>query len=237
MGWCGNCCGAPEGGGEQQHDGPGDGIHRAVYNRVGRVDKFKHGGTVLFLGKAVFAALLMILLVQFIADQEVCSVDVPLQDLPAGAQKILSGKNRQDTWRCPYDDKSDVSFKFHLVELTDTTTANMTMFKVSMADKKPAKNMNKDRTDTTTELCGTKCYLKSCKCVEKMITSTSCYVDKYQYGLQLEPTNHDEVTHSVFGIYFVFSAILVVVFILFYAVYRISTQLWGGKREGHAVIV
>ena len=30
------------------------------------------------------------------------------------------------------DDKSDVSFKFHLVELTDATTANMTMFKVAL---------------------------------------------------------------------------------------------------------
>ena len=58
--------------------------------------------TVLFLGKAVLAAILVILLVQFIADQEVCSVNVPLDKLPDGAKKILSGIHQQDSWRCPY---------------------------------------------------------------------------------------------------------------------------------------
>ena len=51
MPWCGNCCGAPGGEGEQQHGGPGGGgvqnnssAHRVIYNRVGRVEKFKHAG-------------------------------------------------------------------------------------------------------------------------------------------------------------------------------------------------
>ena len=51
MPWCGNCCGAPGGEGEQQHRRPGgvgeqssSSAHRAVYNRVGRVEKFKHAG-------------------------------------------------------------------------------------------------------------------------------------------------------------------------------------------------
>ena len=56
----------------------------------------------MFLGKAVLAASLIILLVQFIANQEVCTVDVALQDLPAPVQNILSGTNKQDSWRCPY---------------------------------------------------------------------------------------------------------------------------------------
>eukprot|EP00091_Calanus_sinicus_P000621 TRINITY_DN10536_c0_g1_i5.p1 TRINITY_DN10536_c0_g1~~TRINITY_DN10536_c0_g1_i5.p1 ORF type:complete len:246 (-),score=58.92 TRINITY_DN10536_c0_g1_i5:175-912(-) len=245
MPWCGNCCGAPGGEGEQQHGGPGGGeaerntssVHRLVYNRVGRVERFKHADTVLFLGKAVLAAMLIILLVQFLADQEVCSVDVPLQDLPVPVQKILSGTSKQDSWRCPYDESFDVSFTFDMVQLTDTSVKNVTMFKVSMADMKPAKNRKEASPESVTIICGTKCYLKSCECVEKMITSQSCYLDKYQYGLQLEPTNHDEATHSVFGIYFVFSVILLGVLILFYAIYRISTQVWGGKREGHTVIV
>jgi len=243
MPWCGNCCGAPGGGGDTRHGGPGgveqntSSAHRVIYNRVGRVEKFKHADTVLFLGKAVLAAVLIILLVQFIADQEVCTVDLPLQDLPVPVQKILSGNSKQDSWRCPYDDNFDVSFSFDRVLLTDKSVKNVTMFKVSMADIKPAKNRIEASTESVTELCGAKCYLKSCECVEKMITSKSCYLDKYQYGLQLEPTNHDEASHSVFGIYFVFSVIILGVFILFYAIYRIATQLWGGKREGHAVIV
>merc|ERR1719427_2289851 len=237
MRWCGNCCGAPGGEGEANPGGPGDAAHHAIYNRVGRVEKFKHKDTVLFLGKAVLAAILVILLVQFIADQEVCSVNVPLDKLPAGAKKVLSAINQQDSWRCPYDKDFDVSFTFNVVALSEKTVENVTMFKVAFADKKPAGNNNRVATETVKEVCGTKCYLKSCECVEKMITSSACYVDKYQYGLQLEPTNNDEASQSIFGIYFVISAILIGISILFYAVYRISTQMWGGKRDGHAVIV
>jgi len=237
MRWCGNCCGAP-GGEDEAHPGrQGDAAHHAIYNRVGRVERFKHKDTVLFLGKAVLAALLVILLVQFIADQEVCSVDLPLENLPLGAQKILSRKNQLDSWRCPYDEDYDVSFTFDIVVLTEKTVENVTMFKVTMADKKPTRNRDKVPGDTVTEVCGTRCYLKSCECVEKMITSSSCYVDKYQYGLQLEPTYKEKVGKSVFGIYFVISAILIVIAILFYAIFRVSTYFWGGKREGHAVIV
>ena len=52
MPWCGNCCGAPGGEGQQQHGGTGGGgeqnissTHRLVYKRVGRVEKFKHTGS------------------------------------------------------------------------------------------------------------------------------------------------------------------------------------------------
>merc|ERR1719427_1588861 len=213
MRWCGNCCGAPGGEGEANPGGPGDAAHHAIYNRVGRVEKFKHKDTVLFLGKAVLAAILVILLVQFIADQEVCSVNVPLDKLPAGAKKVLSGINQQDSWRCPYDKDFDVSFTFNVVALSEKTVENVTMFKVAFADKKPARNNNRVATETVKEVC----------------------------GLQLEPTKKDVAGHShydgVFGIYFVISAALIIITVTFYAVYRISTQLWGGKRVGHAVIV
>merc|ERR1712243_336702 len=126
----GNCCGAPEGEGEAHPGGPGDAVHHAIYNRVGRVEKFKHKDTVLFLGKAFLAAILVILLVQFIAAQEVCSVNVPLDKLPDGAKKILSGISQQDSWRCPYDNDFDVSFKFNIVSLTEKTVENVTMFKL-----------------------------------------------------------------------------------------------------------
>ena len=64
-----------------------------------------------------------------------------------------------------------------------------------MADVKPAKNRVKGLSmispnklvkhflpasqESVTEVCGTKRYLKSCDCAEKMITSASCYLDKY----------------------------------------------------------
>ena len=59
-------------------------------------------GTVLFLGISVLAALVIILLVQLIAGQEVCMADVPRKELPFGVQKILTKENHLDSWRCPY---------------------------------------------------------------------------------------------------------------------------------------
>ena len=56
------------------------------------------------------------------------------------------------------------------------------------------------------------------------------------YGLQVKPSNHDEATHSVFGIYFVICVIFMVVMTLFYAIYRATMQICGGKRQGIAVI-
>merc|ERR1712183_100782 len=249
MGWCGNCCGAPGGEGEQGQGAAGHGAEQnnssgrnVIYNRVGRVEKSKHGGTVLFLGKSVLAALLIILLVQYIANQEVCTINAPLNDLPGGVQKILRGNNLQDSWRCPYDEHFDVSYTFSMVLPTNETATNQTMFKVLMADIKPANNADSEASsisrlsESVTQLCGKSCYVKSCECVKTIIHSKSCFLEKYQYGLQLKPTNHDEVSHSVFGIYFIISAILLIVMVMFYAVYRITTQICGGKRDGFAVI-
>jgi len=252
MRWCGHCCvapGAPGGEGEVEHGDDGqepDGniasVRNVVYSRVGRVEKSKHGGTVLFLGKSVLIALLIILLVQFIANQEVCTINYNLKELPSEVQMVLSGVDKQDSWRCPYDETTDVSYTFESTPPTNSSVNDdITMFKVLMADIKPVKRHNS--VDTTsrlaqsvTKLCGKRCYIKSCECVKIMITSDSCYLDKYKFGLQLEPSHHDETSHSVFGIYFVISGILLILLIGFYAVFRISTKLWGGKREGIAVL-
>eukprot|EP00092_Neocalanus_flemingeri_P003699 GFUD01003975.1.p1 GENE.GFUD01003975.1~~GFUD01003975.1.p1 ORF type:complete len:250 (-),score=45.63 GFUD01003975.1:246-995(-) len=248
MRWCGNCCGAPGGDGDQGLDAAGHraeqnngSVHNVIYNRVGRVKKSKHGGTVLFLGISVLAGLLIILLVQFIAEQQVCTIEVPLQDLPEGIQKIFSKNDQQDSWRCPYNEQFDVSYTLGEVLPTNITSTNVTTFKVHMADITPGKFDTETSTisrlqESVSILCGKRCNLKSCACVKTMITSESCYLEKYQYGLQLQPTNHDEASHGVFGIYFVISAATFIVFIMFYAVFRITTEFWGGKREGIAVI-
>jgi len=249
MRWCGQCCGGPGGEGEgghgdggQEHGGNCASVRNIMYSRVGRVEKSKHGGTVMFLGKSVLIALLIILLVQFIASQEVCTINYNLNELPSEVQMVLSGVDKQDSWRCPYDETTDVSYTFETTPPTNSkVTANITMFKVLMADIKPSKRLNS--VDTTsrlaqsvTTLCGKRCYIKSCECVKMMLTSDACYLDKYKFGLQLEPSQHDETSHSVFGIYFVISGILLVLLISFYAVFRVSTKLWGGKREGIAVL-
>merc|ERR1719154_822738 len=195
--WCRKCCGVP--GGEGEHGDPGHDseqigapVRNMIYNRIGRVEKSRHGGTVLFLGIAVFSALLMILLVQFIADQVVCSSDVPFKDLPGGVQRILTTENCLDSWRCPYDEKFDVSFTFGLV-IPENSTANLTMFKVHMADITPSKPIERSSTSRLSEsvshLCGKQCSVNSCECVKSMIFSPRCYLEKYKYGLQVKPSN------------------------------------------------
>ena len=64
--------------------------------------------TVCFLSKAVVIAILMILLVQFIASQEVCSVELPKSSLPPAVQRILNGKDLKDSLRCPYGGFQDL---------------------------------------------------------------------------------------------------------------------------------
>merc|ERR1719154_250936 len=107
-----------------------------------------------------------------------------------------------------------------------------------MADITPSKPRTSASrlSDSVSHLCGKQCSVKSCECVKSMIFSPGCYLEKYKYGLQVKPSNHDEASHSVFGIYFVICVIFTVFMIMFYAVYRATMQVCGGKRNGIVVI-
>jgi len=219
--------------------------NKMLFNRIGRVEKFKHGGTVLFLGKAFVMAILIIVLVKFISDSEVCYLEGNLGQLPDGVQRILLEKNSLQSYRCPYDSKLDVAYTFSLEHDdhdNETLSGEVTAIKVNIADVVPSK-INNDYLSsdndsvTATQLCGKMCSVKSCKCFTKMIFSSACYLDVYEYGLQIDEVEEDGARKKgLFSIYFVISVFILIFSIVFYAVYRLVTGLCGGKRAGTANI-
>jgi len=220
-------------------------LNKMLYNRIGRVEKFKHGSTILFLGKAISVAILIILLVQIIANTEVCYLDTELSQLPQDVQKILLDKNQLNSYRCPYNDKLDVAYTFDLVvpSENDSIAANVTAIKVNIADILPKKIQNedypisvRDQAVTATQLCGKMCSIRSCKCFSKIIFSPACYIDNYEYGLQIDELAHDEHQHGMFSIYFVVCAFIIIFVVLFYTIYKIVMSLCGGKRTSTANI-
>merc|ERR1711936_675927 len=103
-------------GGEARERGTRYSVNKMFYSRIGRVEKFKHGSTVMFLGKAVVLSTIILLLVQFIANTETCYLHTGVDKLPSHLQKILLDKYKTNSLRCPYNDKFDVSYTFNLAD-------------------------------------------------------------------------------------------------------------------------
>ena len=61
-------------------------------------------GTVMFLGKGVVMAGLIILLVQVIAGTEVCYIEGDTGDLPLGLQRMVMEPSPLQSYRCPYSE-------------------------------------------------------------------------------------------------------------------------------------
>ena len=56
----------------------------------------------MFLGKALVLSLLILLLVQFIANTETCYLETEINKLPTDVQKILMDRSNVNSLRCPY---------------------------------------------------------------------------------------------------------------------------------------
>jgi len=228
---------------------PGRDIRQSVYkmlqSRVGRVEKFKHTSTVMFLGKGVVMAGLIILLVQVIAGTEVCYLEADTSELPLGLQRMLMEPSPLNSYRCPYNDRLDVAYTFDLVPPAenDTSETNVTMVRVNFADVLPKKSQNDASDDyraqgeaTAVELCGKLCSVKSCKCFTKIIFSEACYVDTYEYGLQIDEVSSTDKRRSMFSIYFIICVFILIFLTLFYSIYKMVGIMCGGKRVGTANI-
>jgi len=118
---------------ETQDENISHSLSKMFYNRIGKVEKFKHGSTVMFLGKAVLLSTIILLLVQFIANTETCYLHTGVDKLPSHFQKILLDKYKTNSLRCPYNDKFDVSYTFNLAD-NGNNTENVTAIKINIAD-------------------------------------------------------------------------------------------------------
>ena len=117
-------------------------------------------------------AILIIVLVKFISDSEVCYLEGNLGQLPDGVQRILLEKNSLQSYRCPYgkmfclvylnlfaanniiaygqvviisDSKLDVAYTFtleHDDHDNETLSGEVTAIKVNIADVVPSKINN-----------------------------------------------------------------------------------------------
>jgi len=207
------------------------------YNRIGKVEKFKHGSTVMFLGKAVVLSTIILLLVQFIANTETCYLHTGVDKLPSHFQKILLDKYKTNSLRCPYNDKFDVSYTFNLAD-NGNNTENVTAIKINIADivaKKHSIGSNEETVmqDTVLQTCGRLCSVKSCSCFTKMIWSKSCYADFYEFGLQVD-TIDDQPKKGVFSIYFVVMVLILSLLILSFALYRI---IYNCRKPASSMVI
>merc|ERR1711953_167891 len=227
--------GGPEGG-EVGENSAQPSLNQMFYSRLGRVEKFKHGSTVMFLGKSVVLSVLILVLVQFIANTEVCYLHTQMTNLPDSVQKILAGKSSTNALRCPYDENYDVTYTFNHVADADgnneTDTENVTAIKVNMADIVVKKHSDGPDVETVMKTCGKLCSVKSCKCFTKMIWSDSCYIDFYEYGLQVDTVNDTEPKKGVFSIYFVVMVLIIVLLVLIFGLYTIVNKCCHKKRLG-----
>jgi len=189
----------------------------------------------MFLGKAVIISILILVLVQFIANTETCHLQTQMTNLPENVQKILVDKSYTSALRCPYDENYDVSYTFNLVTDAEgdneTDTENLTAIKVNMADIVVKKYPAGSGEDTAVKTCGRLCSLKSCKCFTKMIWSNSCYIDFYEYGLQVDAVD-TEPKKGVFSIYFVVMVLILVLLVLTFGLYGIINNCRHKKRLG-----
>jgi len=234
---------APE---EAEPEQPGRGIRQSLdkmlQSRVGRVEKFKHTSTVMFLAKGVVMAGLIILLVQVIAGTEVCYIEGDTGDLPLGLQRMVMEPSPLQSYRCPYNDRLDVAYTFDLIPPAenDTSVTNVTMVRVNIADVLPKKSGDDFRAQgeaTAVELCGKLCSVRSCKCFTKIIFSEACYVDTYEYGLQIDDMpSTDMRKRGMFSVYFIICVFILIFLTLFYSVYKMVESMCGGKRASTANI-
>merc|ERR1712130_595236 len=118
-----------------------------------------------------------------------------------------------------------------------------TAIKVNIADIMPNKIRTdylsdgvevRQRTWTAKELCGKMCSIRSCSCFKKMVLFQNCYIDTYEFGLQIDEIEGNGTKRGIFSIYFVFFALLLTFLILFFFVYKCVNRMWGGKRAGIA---
>merc|ERR1719483_1039213 len=85
---------------------------------------FLQAYTVLVIGKVFLASLIILIVVKIMAIEEVCTVNVPLHQLPEGVQLVLSEHNQQHSWQCPYSKSFDIFYILDLVPPKTETVLN-----------------------------------------------------------------------------------------------------------------
>jgi len=192
----------------------------------------RHGGSILFLGKAILCAFLIIWLAQYLSSSPVCSIPTSVDTLPDPIQQVLLTPDEGVTWRCPYDPDSTVSFSFELISDSNETLSNVTLVKVlksvvdTVTHKENSATVNPGGVSVHS-ICGS-LVLTSCDCLAKVLELQDCYIHSQEViSKPLLPTH---ALHHVFFLYFILSIILLFVALILYLLCKVTTDFLTNGR-------
>jgi len=206
--------------------------------------------TILFLGKAMLCALLIIWLAQYLSSPPQCVLPSTLDSLPGPVQQALFETDIPLEWQCSQSDGWTVSYQLQLVESTTnsstmsnvTTTIQILNVEVTQGEKDSlAKGVPTSLPSTCLS------SASSCACLQAALQSSQCFLhdasissDDIKSQKVLEEKHgagspmHSEATHRMFKIYFVLSTFLLGVGLAAYCILRLiqacCASASGGKK-------
>jgi len=212
-----------------------DQLREEVTPRRGTANR--HKVTILFLGKAMLCALLIIWLAQYLSSPPQCVLPSTLDSLPGPVQQALFETDIPLEWQCSQSDGWTVSYQLQLVESTTnsstmsnvTTTIQILNVEVTQGEKDSlAKGVPTSLPSTCLS------SASSCACLQAALQSSQCFLhdasissDDIKSQKVLEEKHgagspmHSEATHRMFKIYFVLSTFLLGVGLAAYCILRL----------------
>jgi len=207
----------------------------------------RHKVTILFLGKAMLCALLIIWLAQYLSSPPQCDFPSTPDSLPGPVQQALFETELPLEWRCPHSNGWTVSYQLQLVDSTtnSSTVPNVTTIQVLNLEVTQGEK-DSPKTGVPTSLPST-CLssASSCACLVEALQSTDCFLHdasdddiRSHKVLDEQAAVHSEATHRMFKIYFVLSTFLLGIGLASYCILRLIQACCasGGKKaeEGEA---
>jgi len=193
----------------------------------------RHKVTILFLGKALLCALIIIWLAQYLSSPPQCDISATFDSLPDPVQQALVETETPLEWRCPHNNGWSVSYKLQLIDsatnssiLPNVTTIQILNVEVTQEEKDLAGNGDPGSVPDT-------CLssASSCACLIAALESPDCFLhdasldnDVTKESHNKEETGslmHSEATHRMFKIYFVLSTFLLGIGLALYCVLRL----------------
>merc|ERR1711970_743622 len=225
------CCREPpghdegEGRGREEGQGVTTAIRSALYNRIGRVEHFRHKDTLVFLGFSLLLMFSLLVLVQYLARPSTCDVTTPLGRLPMDVQKMLGrGKYTDMEWRCHAAEDHDLVFRMIISPFAFDSDKSHTAIVPQSC------RMETLESDDETNPVASSCPgWPDCSTLEKYIWDDNCH-------LEVPVPVPNEEGSSVWGWYFSLMCLVLGSLLVFVCLLRVSIYFCGGKREGVVII-
>jgi len=203
---------------------------RNMQASVGRVERRnKHTGTVLFLGKGILLAFLVIWLVQLFAQPPSCELNIDIKDLPTKNQELLIQEDKVAEIVCPaFGGEGSVTLRIQTSDenRNKSDTEDITNIRILKAERIGKSGGPHYFPFSSSEICkDMKSTLSSQECTQK----SQGLEDVVKVEIPKEGRN-------VFRIYFLLGVGFLFLCLIFMAIYKTTMGLCGGKRLSEATI-